>query len=102
MAHVETVKGPKEGREDPSQNHWIIEWLKLEETSADHVVSTPDRAGSPRAGAQDHVQTDFEYLHNLSGQPVSMLCHPHSKEAFPRVWMALPVLHVEPHASLWA
>jgi len=37
--------------------------------------------------AQESVQVSSKYhqrrqLHNLSGQPVPMLCHPHSKEAF--------------------
>ena len=40
--------------------------------------------------SQDHVQMAFEYLqgqrlHNLSGQPVPELSHPHSEKAFPDV-----------------
>lgn len=85
MSHVETVKGPKEelGRpQSESQNHGMIEvgrdlWRSCS--------LNPAKTGLPRGGAQDHVQADFEYLHDLSGQPVSMLCHPHSKEAFPHI-----------------
>lgn len=90
MAHLETVKRPNEEWEDPSQNHRIMEWLELEETSEDHLVQTAAKAGSPRAGAQDHVQECFDYLHNLSVQPLSVLCHPHSKEVFLLFrWMSL-------------
>lgn len=39
MAHVETVKGPTEEWEKPSQNHRIMEeLLDLGESSGDHVV----------------------------------------------------------------
>jgi len=46
--------------------------------------------------AQDHPQMDFEYLqawriHNLSGQPVPALSHPHSKKVFPDVQRKPPV-----------
>jgi len=33
-----------------------------------------------------------EDFHNLSGQPVPVLCHPQSKDVLPRVQMELPVL----------
>lgn len=40
--------------------------------------------------AQNHIQVNFEYLqkrrfHNFSAQPLPVLCHPHSKEAFPHI-----------------
>lgn len=55
--------------------------------------------------AQDHIQPGLEYLqrrrlHNLSGHPGPALCHPESKEAFPRIqtellcfsWCPLPLV----------
>ena len=44
------------------------------------------RQGHPEPVAQDHLQT-FKYiqerrLHNLSGQPVPLLGHPHSEKVF--------------------
>jgi len=55
--------------------------------------------------AQDLVQVGFEYLqrrrlHNPSGQPVPVLCHPQTKEVLPHVQMELPMLHFEPAAFL--
>jgi len=46
----------------------------------------------------------FEYLqgwrlHNLSGQPVPGLGHPHSEETFPDVQMEPPVFQFVPIAS---
>ena len=54
--------------------------------------------------AQDCVSTAFEYLqgwklHNLSGQPVSVLSHPHSKKVFPDVQREPPVFQLMPIAS---
>ena len=54
--------------------------------------------------ASDHVQIAFEYLqgwrlHNLSGQPVPVLGHPHSKKVFPDVQREPPVLQFVPTAS---
>ena len=54
--------------------------------------------------AQDHVQTTFEYLqgwrlHNLPGQSVSVLGHPHSEKAFPDVQREPPVFQFVPIAS---
>ena len=65
-----------------SQNHsgW---WVPL------GIISSNPSAhpGSSRAGAQDCVQTAFDYLqewrlHNLSGQLVPVLRHPHSEKSF--------------------
>ena len=51
--------------------------------------------------AQDHVQTAFEYLqgwriHNLSGQPVPVLSHPHGAKVFPDVQVEPPVFQKHP------
>ena len=45
------------------------------------------KQGHLKKAAQDHVQIAFEYLqgwrlHNLSGQPVPVLGHPHNKKVF--------------------
>lgn len=45
------------------------------------------KQGRPEMVAQDHVQMAFDYLqawtlHNLCGQPVPVLRHPHSKNCF--------------------
>ena len=52
--------------------------------------------GHLEPGTQEHVQTAFGYfqggrLHNLPGQPVSVLSHPHGKKVFPDVQMEPPV-----------
>ena len=44
----------------------------------------------PEQGTQERIQVDFECLqgrrlHNLSGQPVPLLCHPHRKEVFSHI-----------------
>lgn len=45
------------------QSQRIIEWLKLEETSGDHLLQPPDQAGSPSAShARTHYFT-FQMLH---------------------------------------
>jgi len=54
--------------------------------------------------AQDYVQTAFEYLQggtlqHLSGQPVPVFSHPHSKKVFPDIRMESPVIHFVPIAS---
>ena len=52
--------------------------------------------------AQDRVQIAFEYherLHNLSGQPVPVLGHPHSEKVFPDVQEEPPVFQFVPIAS---
>ena len=53
--------------------------------------------------AQDHVQAGFEHLqrrrlHNPSGQPVPVLCHPQSEEVLPHVQTELPMLQFVPVA----
>ena len=47
--------------------------------------------GHLEQSAQEHVQTDFDYLqgcrlHGFSGQPVPVISHFHSKKAFPDIW----------------
>ena len=53
--------------------------------------------------AQDHIQAGLEYfqrrrIHNPSGQPVPVLCHPQSKKVFPRLQTELPKLQFVPVA----
>ena len=69
----------------------IADWLRLEGTSEGDLVQHPWlEQGHLEQFAQDHVQKAFEYLqgwrlHNLSGQPMLVLGHPHSKKVFPDV-----------------
>ena len=78
-------------------HHRITEWLRLEGTSGGHVVQTPLLKESYlELVAPDHVQTAFEYpqgwrFHKLSGQPVPVPGHPHSKKVLPDV-LAEPAL----------
>ena len=60
------------------------------------------KQGHLKQAAQDLGQVGFEYLqrsrlHNPSGQPVPVLCHPPSKEVL-YVQMELPVLQFMPIA----
>jgi len=53
--------------------------------------------------AQDLVHAGLEYLrrrrlHNLPGQPVPVLYHPHREEVLPHVQLELPVLQFVPIA----
>ena len=62
------------------------------------------KLGHLKPVAQGHVQTAFEYLqggrlHNLSGQTLPVLSHPHSKNVFPDVQREPPVLQFLPIAS---
>ena len=50
--------------------------------------------------AQDYIQMAFEYLQqwrlrNLSGQPMTVLCHPHSKNVFSDVQREPPVFQFQ-------
>jgi len=45
-----------------------------------------------------NISREGRRLHNQSGQPVPVLCHPHSKKVLPRVCMELPVLQSVPVA----
>jgi len=59
----------------------------------------PAKAGSPEQAAQVGVQTGLEYLqrrrpHNLPGQPVPALRHPHREEVLSHVGAELPVLYL--------
>jgi len=61
------------------------------------------KQGHLQQAAQDLVQASFEYLqrrrlHNLSGQPVPVLCHPQSEEVLPHVQLEFPVLQCVPIA----
>lgn len=65
----------------------------LEATCGDHFVHPLLKQGDIKPTAQDHVWTAFEYLCgwriDLSGQPVPVVSHPHSKEVFPYVHVKL-------------
>ena len=74
-------------------NHRIIEWFVSEETSKDHLVQ-PSRHGQGHLSlnqvAQSPIQLDLECcrgwgIYHLSGQPVPVSHHPHSKEFLPYV-----------------
>lgn len=72
------------------------------EISGDHLVQTPDKGGFLEENAQEIIQVGFEYLlrrrlHNLSGQSVPLLCHPHS-EVLSCVHMELLVYQLVPIA----
>ena len=66
------------------------------------------KQGLPQQAAQDIVQMGLEYLqrrrlHNPSGQPFPVLCHPQSEEVLPHVQTELPMLQFVPVApsSTW-
>jgi len=61
------------------------------------------KQGHLQQAAQDLVQVGLEYLqrrrlHNLPGQPVPVLRHPHSEEVLPHVQLGLPMLQFVPIA----
>jgi len=61
------------------------------------------KQGPLQQAAQDLVQMGLEYLqrrrlHNLPGQPVPVLRHPHSEEVLPHVQTELPLLPFVPIA----
>jgi len=61
------------------------------------------KQGHLQQAAQDLIQEGFEYLqrkrlHNPSGQPVPVLCHPQREEVLPHVQKELPVPQFVPIA----
>ena len=69
----------------------------LEGTSRDHQVQPPCKAGPLQQAAQVGVQVDLEYLqrrtlHNLPGQRIPVLRHPHCEEAPSNTGVKLPML----------
>jgi len=63
------------------------------------------KQGHLKQVSQDCVQAGFEYLqrrrlHNLSGQPVPVLCHSQSEEDLPHVQMELPMVQFVPLALI--
>uniref|UniRef100_A0A8C0ES58 receptor protein-tyrosine kinase n=1 Tax=Bubo bubo TaxID=30461 RepID=A0A8C0ES58_BUBBB len=66
-----------------------VHWLRLERSSGGHLVQCPLlKQGHLELVAHNHIQTAFEYLqgwrlHNLPGQPVPVLGHPHSQKVLP-------------------
>ena len=80
-----------------SQNHRIVGVGRDLERSLG--PTPPAKAGSLEQAAQVGVQTGLEYLqrrtlHNLPGQPVSVLRHPHREEVLLHVGAELPGLHL--------
>ena len=62
------------------------------------------KQGHPERVPQDCARTAFEYLHggrlhDLSGQPVPVLGHPHSEKVFPDVQSEPPGFQFVPIAS---
>lgn len=66
------------------QNHKITKFLRLERISVDHLVQTPAKAGSFKAGYTGMHPVRFclerGRVHDLSGQPIPVLCQPQHKE----------------------
>jgi len=73
----------------------VTELHGLEETSGDDQVQTPAKAGTLQQITQVGIQSGLEYLQrrlsSLSGQPVPVLRHSHSKEVLPCVQMEITV-----------
>lgn len=77
--------------------HRTAELLRLAVTSGGQLVSLSFsqcssfehspmlKHGHLQEVAEDHIQLAFEDLHNLFGQPVSVLSHLHHKEVLPSV-----------------
>lgn len=82
----------------------ITEWVSLEGNTGAHLVQTPLKQGPQALCSQDCVQTAFESLqrrlHNLSGQPVPVLCLLHSKEVPRHVQVEIPVFQCKMPALL--
>jgi len=70
----------------------------------DHLIQSPlPKQGHLQKAAQDCIQAGFEYLqgrkiHNPSGEPVPVLCHPQREEVPPPVQMELPMFQFVPVA----
>lgn len=82
--------------------HRITECWGLEGTSGDHPPQAPAKAGSLQEDAQGSFLAGFERLqrrlHNLIGQPVPVLCHPHSENILSHVQIEIPVFQFVPGA----
>ena len=66
-----------------------------------HLIQIPAQTGIP----QDHVQDNFEHLHNFSGQPMPVLRQLHSKEmltCFSEANSCVPVFACRPLSWYWA
>lgn len=77
----------------PHLQHRITERIRLERLTVDHLCLSRVIL---EYMARDCVQTVFEHLqrwnfHNLCGQPVPVLGHPHSKGAPPHIQVEFPV-----------
>ena len=77
-------------------DHSITGWLRLEAPPEVTLPKPLCQKGHPEPAAQVHAQAAFEYLHgwrlhHLPGQPVPVLGHPDSAEAFPDVQRDPPV-----------
>ena len=86
--------------------HRTTKWLRLTGTSGGRLVYHLPllKQGLLQLVAQEHVQMAFEHLqgwrlHNLSGQPVPVLGHPHSEKVFPDAQREPPVFQCVPIVS---
>lgn len=65
----------------------------------------PAKEDSLQHVAQESLQMGFEYLqrrrfHNLSGQPVPVLCHPHSNKVLLHICRDLPMFQLVPNCPI--
>ena len=79
---------PKKRLSSESQNHRMV-GVGRDLCGSSSTTPLP-KQGHLHQAAQDLVQAGLEYLqrrrlHNSPGQPVPVLCHPHSKEVLPHV-----------------
>lgn len=69
----------------------------LQVTSEDHLVQPPAEAGSLGLIVQESIQADLEYLQrrldHLCRQPVPVLCHCQSKDAFSHLPLSRNSVH---------
>jgi len=73
----------------------VTEPVRLDGTSGDHLIQLSPKVGSLQWVTKEIIQVGLEYLqrrrlHNLSGQPVPVLCHPQCKEVL-QICVKLPV-----------
>jgi len=84
-----------------SQNHRML-WVGRDLCGSSSPILLP-KQGHLQKAAQDLVQVGLEYLqrrriHNLPGEPVSVLCHSQREEILPHLQTELPVPQFVPIA----